>query len=304
MASAVIYISSGRKFNFSKYIFDSLVRNVDSPSKFCMYSRFLQLMIRKQVGDLSTHTTKYTSLALSQKVFANMSRVGKGFSRVETPLFEGMLVAHEVAEEGDAEMHGEEVNTGDTAEGDVSAAYREVPIVAEEPSIPSPTPPTPPPQPSHDIPSTSQGRMIAKMDQDADVVLDEVKEVVEYAKVDESVDIQGRNAESQREIYKIDLDHANKRGLGGFMKYSFSNLEESKKCTWSSKGQGMEAIGILWCADHNIYNHTADFVSREEVPAHKIHSRSDVECLFNAAGERLSATKPKMMLLINAAETN
>nr|GEX00323.1 hypothetical protein [Tanacetum cinerariifolium] len=55
-----------------------------------------------------------------------------------------------------------------------------------------------------------EGRMIAKMDQDADVVLDEVKEVVEYAKVDESVDIQGRNAESQREIYKIDLDHANK----------------------------------------------------------------------------------------------
>nr|GFD29723.1 hypothetical protein [Tanacetum cinerariifolium] len=33
-------------------------------------------MIRKQVGDLSTHTTKYTSLALSQKVFANMQRVG------------------------------------------------------------------------------------------------------------------------------------------------------------------------------------------------------------------------------------
>nr|GEW96258.1 hypothetical protein [Tanacetum cinerariifolium]GEW96299.1 hypothetical protein [Tanacetum cinerariifolium] len=34
MASAVICLSSGRKFSFSKYIFDSLVRNVDSPSKF------------------------------------------------------------------------------------------------------------------------------------------------------------------------------------------------------------------------------------------------------------------------------
>nr|GEY95788.1 hypothetical protein [Tanacetum cinerariifolium] len=32
-------------------------------------------MIRKQVGDLSTHTTKYTSFALSHKVFANMRRV-------------------------------------------------------------------------------------------------------------------------------------------------------------------------------------------------------------------------------------
>nr|GEU94243.1 hypothetical protein [Tanacetum cinerariifolium] len=73
-------------------IFADLVRNVDSPTKFYMYPCFLQLMIRKQVGDLSTYTTKYTSLALTQKVFTNMRRVGKGFSGVETPLFEEMLV--------------------------------------------------------------------------------------------------------------------------------------------------------------------------------------------------------------------
>nr|GFD01586.1 hypothetical protein [Tanacetum cinerariifolium] len=79
-------------------------------------------ILRKQVGDLSTHTTKYTSPSLTKKVFANTRRVGKGFSGVETPLFE------------------------------------EVPTVTEEPSIPSPTPPTPPPPPPppQDIPSTSQ----------------------------------------------------------------------------------------------------------------------------------------------------
>nr|GEW76371.1 hypothetical protein [Tanacetum cinerariifolium] len=171
-----------------------------------MYPCFLQLIIRKQVGDLSTHTTKYTSPALTQKVFANMQRVCKGFSGVETPLFEGI------------------------------AAHGEVPTVAEELSIPSLTPPTLPPQPSYDIPSTSQaqptppqspqrvetsnetvmddvsnqGKMIADMDADADVVLEEAKEVAEDAKVDESVDIQERKAESQAEIYKIDLEHANK----------------------------------------------------------------------------------------------
>nr|GEZ18454.1 hypothetical protein [Tanacetum cinerariifolium] len=84
MASPVICLATGRKFNFSKYIFDSLVRNVDSSSKFYMYPRFLQLMIAAQVGDLSFHTTKYTSPALTQKVFANMRRVGKRFSRVDT----------------------------------------------------------------------------------------------------------------------------------------------------------------------------------------------------------------------------
>nr|GEV71883.1 hypothetical protein [Tanacetum cinerariifolium] len=154
MASAIICLSSGRKFNFSKYIFDSLVRNVDSLTKFYMYPCFLQLMIRKQVGDLSTHTTKYTSPALTQKVFANMRRVGKGFSGVETPLFEGMLVAQEVGEGFADEVQDEGVPAaGIAAEGDVSAANDEVPIVADEPSIPSPTPP---PRPSQDIPSTSQ----------------------------------------------------------------------------------------------------------------------------------------------------
>nr|GEZ10818.1 hypothetical protein [Tanacetum cinerariifolium] len=57
--------------------------------------------------------------------------------------------------------------------------------------------------------------MIAEMDKDADVVLED-KDVAANAKadhdakVDESVDIQGRQVESQAEIYKINLDHANK----------------------------------------------------------------------------------------------
>nr|GFA28224.1 hypothetical protein [Tanacetum cinerariifolium] len=88
MASAVICLSKGQRFNFSKYIFDSLVRNVDSSSKFYMYLWFIQLIIQTNIADLSTHTTRYISLALTQKVFANMRRVGKGFSGVETPLFQ------------------------------------------------------------------------------------------------------------------------------------------------------------------------------------------------------------------------
>nr|GEZ88969.1 hypothetical protein [Tanacetum cinerariifolium] len=108
MASTVICLSSGRKFNFSK----------------------------KQVGDLSTHTTKYTSAAVTQKVFANMRRVGKGFSTVETPLFEGMIVEQQVAE-GDAdEVHGGDVNdVGVVTEGVVSPADDVVPTADEEPSI-------------------------------------------------------------------------------------------------------------------------------------------------------------------------
>nr|GEV06709.1 ribonuclease H-like domain-containing protein [Tanacetum cinerariifolium] len=185
----------------------SAVRSVDSTTKFYMYPYFLKLIIRKQVGDLSTHTTKYTSPTLNQKIFANMRIVGKGISGVETPLFEGMFVEQEVDEEVDADENVEEVNAGDAAHGDVSAAHGEVPAVAEEQSILSPTPPTPPPQPPQDIPSTpqrveafddivmddesNQWRMIAEMDQYNVVVLEDDKkedrEVVDAVKDVEKV---------------------------------------------------------------------------------------------------------------------
>nr|GEV82866.1 hypothetical protein [Tanacetum cinerariifolium] len=186
------FFSSQWKFLIYIILQCILVRNVDSTTKFYMCPCFLQLIIRKQVGDLSTHTTKYTSPTLTQKVFANMRRVGKEFSGVETPLFEGMLEEQEVDEEGDANEHVEKVTTGDAAHSDDIAAHGEVPTVTEEPSIPSPTPPTPPSQLPQDIPSTpqrvetsddtvmddafNQRRMIAEMDQDDVVVLKDDEE--------------------------------------------------------------------------------------------------------------------------------
>nr|GEV74106.1 hypothetical protein [Tanacetum cinerariifolium] len=161
-------------------------------------SSMASAIICLSTGDLLTHTTKYTSLALTQKVFANMKRVGKGFSRVETPLFEGILVGQDTKEEGDKDEHVKDVTVGDDAQGDDIVAHGEVPTITQEPSIPSSTPPTPPPQPPQDLTSTSQvqhtppqspqrvgtsqkvdtsddtvmddesnqGRMIAKMDKD------------------------------------------------------------------------------------------------------------------------------------------
>ncbi|GJQ96902.1 retrovirus-related pol polyprotein from transposon TNT 1-94, partial [Tanacetum coccineum] len=39
MASAIIYIATNQKFNFSKYIFESIVKNFDNAGKFLMYPR-------------------------------------------------------------------------------------------------------------------------------------------------------------------------------------------------------------------------------------------------------------------------
>nr|GFC03401.1 hypothetical protein [Tanacetum cinerariifolium] len=172
-----------------------------------MYPRFLQLMIRRQVGDLSIHTTKYTSPALTQKVFANMRRVGKGFSGVETPLFEGMLVAQEVGEGGaDAEHDEGAPAAGVVTEGDLERRNKVKVLKLRRLQKVETTQRVETSDGTVMDDVSNQGRMIAEMDQDADVVLEEAKEVAEDAKVDESVDIQWRQAE----IYKIDLEHANK----------------------------------------------------------------------------------------------
>nr|GEV87094.1 reverse transcriptase domain-containing protein [Tanacetum cinerariifolium] len=64
----------------------------------------------------------------------NDDPVGKGFYRVETPLFEGMIVEQQVNEGAD-EMHDEGVPAvGVAAEGDVSAVDDVVPTAVEEPS--------------------------------------------------------------------------------------------------------------------------------------------------------------------------
>nr|GFD12734.1 hypothetical protein [Tanacetum cinerariifolium] len=113
------------------------------------------------VGDLSTHTTKYTSPALTQKVFANMRRVGKGFFRIETPLFEGMVVAQEVGEGVADEMHDEGVPTAALTR---RVEHLELDKIAQTLEI------TKLKRRVKKLEKRNKGRMIADMDDDADVV--------------------------------------------------------------------------------------------------------------------------------------
>nr|GEU39260.1 putative ribonuclease H-like domain-containing protein [Tanacetum cinerariifolium] len=77
------------------------------------------------------------------------SQVGKGCLSVKTPLFEGMLIAKELKNQGNTEVEGDEEEQGTAAKEPVTAA------VDDDQSNPSPTPLTPPPQQPQDIPSTS-----------------------------------------------------------------------------------------------------------------------------------------------------
>ncbi|GJU07017.1 putative ribonuclease H-like domain-containing protein [Tanacetum coccineum] len=91
IASAVICLAKNQKFNFSKLIFDGMMRNSDSSKKFLMYLRFLQLFLNKQIENLSEVNAIYDTPSHTKKIFANMRKQGKDFSGTVTPLFSSML---------------------------------------------------------------------------------------------------------------------------------------------------------------------------------------------------------------------
>nr|GEZ92064.1 retrotransposon protein, putative, unclassified [Tanacetum cinerariifolium] len=92
MASTIICLATNQKFNFSRYILQSLVKNIEAGVPFYMFPRFVQLIVDHQLGDMSHHQDIYDNPSLTKKVFANIKRVGTGFSEVITPLFGNMLV--------------------------------------------------------------------------------------------------------------------------------------------------------------------------------------------------------------------
>ncbi|GKA99414.1 hypothetical protein Tco_0827351 [Tanacetum coccineum] len=92
MASAIICLATNQKFNFSKYIFDNMVKNLEGGVKFLMYPRFVQVFLDKQVEGISKQKETYVTPSHTKKVFANMKRQGKDFSGRDTPLFPTMMV--------------------------------------------------------------------------------------------------------------------------------------------------------------------------------------------------------------------
>ncbi|GJW45617.1 hypothetical protein Tco_0077263 [Tanacetum coccineum] len=103
MASLIVCLATNQKFNLSKYIFDAMVKHLDGGVKFLMYPCFLQVFINQQLGDMSNHKKIFVNPFHTKKVFANMKRAGKDFSRRITPLFDTMMVqaSEEVGEDSD-----------------------------------------------------------------------------------------------------------------------------------------------------------------------------------------------------------
>ncbi|GJV76576.1 hypothetical protein Tco_1508160 [Tanacetum coccineum] len=84
IATALICLSTGRDFNFSKLIFDGMISNLKSKSKFLMYPRFLQMILNVQTENKNL----FVPVLLTKKIFGNMKRSFQGIHR---PLLPAML---------------------------------------------------------------------------------------------------------------------------------------------------------------------------------------------------------------------
>ncbi|GJU87943.1 hypothetical protein Tco_1300366 [Tanacetum coccineum] len=92
IATAVICLTTNQKYNFSKLIFDGMMRHLDAKKKFVMYPRFISVFLDKQLKNVPVPLDHFPINALTSKVFSFMIKKGKHFSGNVTPLFDSMLV--------------------------------------------------------------------------------------------------------------------------------------------------------------------------------------------------------------------
>nr|GEV53687.1 hypothetical protein [Tanacetum cinerariifolium] len=92
IATALVCLAANRTYNFSKMIFDGLVKNVNNKvSKFLMYPRFLTMCLRMSQFGQITHTHTYVVPFHTRKLFTTLRVNSPSFYGRIVPLFDTML---------------------------------------------------------------------------------------------------------------------------------------------------------------------------------------------------------------------
>ncbi|GKA12989.1 hypothetical protein Tco_0692535 [Tanacetum coccineum] len=116
----------------------------DSKTKFLMYPRFIQIFLNKHKRLLLPHKRLYIAPTLTQKLFSNMKRASKGYTRVDTPLFQTMLVQGQILQgEGSTipvESHHTPTVAPSTSQPHHSPTLRD--FIRQETEVPQPSSPT------------------------------------------------------------------------------------------------------------------------------------------------------------------
>ncbi|GJR76872.1 hypothetical protein Tco_0089237 [Tanacetum coccineum] len=165
IATAVICLTTDQKYNFSKLIFDGMLRHLEAKKKFVMYPRFISIFLARQLVNITVPLDHFPVNSLTSKVFSFMIKKGKHFSGKITPLFDNMLV-QPTQEEGASSERLSEAQPSPSPEpsseapneslpDSSSAQSSEVPFEQQPDHSPSPSPrPSPNPSPTPIIPDS------------------------------------------------------------------------------------------------------------------------------------------------------
>ncbi|GJS24420.1 hypothetical protein Tco_0453052 [Tanacetum coccineum] len=145
IATALICLTAGRIYNFSKLIFDGMVANLKSKTKFLMYPRFLQLILN--IPTENKHP--YLAVTLTKKIFGNMKR---GFRGALRPLLPAMLLVATTNPNACQEHHAMTQTQPSSSTLPVPSTSPP-PIHAPTPPTSTPTPPTSTPTPPTSTPT-------------------------------------------------------------------------------------------------------------------------------------------------------
>ncbi|GJS69341.1 putative ribonuclease H-like domain-containing protein [Tanacetum coccineum] len=105
IATALVCLATNRTYNFSKMIFDGMMRNVNSKGKFLMYPRFIEKLLKMSQFGTIKHSKIYPVPFQTQKVFTTLRVNSPSFSGRTVPLFDTMIVQQGEGSENQLEPH-------------------------------------------------------------------------------------------------------------------------------------------------------------------------------------------------------
>ncbi|GJZ24659.1 hypothetical protein Tco_0562118 [Tanacetum coccineum] len=110
IATALVCLSTGRVYNFSRFILEGMIANVKTKkNKFLMYPRFLQMLVAIETADRTPRPTS----AFTRKLFSNMRLKWAG---EEIPLTPPMLAIAAAGDAADEQNAAANEAAGSTAE--------------------------------------------------------------------------------------------------------------------------------------------------------------------------------------------
>ncbi|GJS10775.1 hypothetical protein Tco_0367571 [Tanacetum coccineum] len=154
IATALICLSTGRVYNFSRFILEGMIGNIKATKhKFLMYPRFLQMIVALETADRTPRPT----FDFTRKMFANMKFKWEG---QPIPLTTPMLAI--AAAGNDAAGGDDAANEDNAAANEAAGSAAEAHLVPHSPPVSPVREPTPerqpvserPPSPSPTIPET------------------------------------------------------------------------------------------------------------------------------------------------------